>query len=243
MRRYVANVDLDALGVNPGDMVVDVGGGAGALAEQLAASGLNVIGVEPAAYLRERFAERMARFGAGTSVLDGTVEQLPFADGEVGAVVITEVLEHVDDPYRAMCELHRVVRPDGVVCLSVPTSFTELVFWRMHPRYAENATHVRIYTRPELRRMIDATGFEVVRWEGRNFRPAVSWVFHALLRSPSDHAGVVLRHLWVDRLLNSAWRVLEQTRLIGPVEWLGNRLWPKSWYVYCRRRPGTPTSG
>jgi 2-polyprenyl-3-methyl-5-hydroxy-6-metoxy-1,4-benzoquinol methylase len=235
MSAYVANVDLEALGVGPGDALVDVGCGEGRLAELLAAAGLRVTGVEPAAYLRERFQARLA--GHPTArVVDGTVERLPFADGEVGAAVTTEVLEHVADPDAAMSELRRVLRPGAVVCLSVPTSFTELVFWRLHPRYAANATHLRIFTKPELRRLISDHGFEVVRWEGRNFRPALSWIFHALLRSPSDHAGVVQGHLWVDRGLGGVWRLLDQVGLGGPLERLGNRLWPKSWYVYCRRK-------
>jgi hypothetical protein len=128
-----------------------------------------------------------------------------------------------------------VVRPGGVVCLSVPTSFTELLFWRLHPGYAANATHVRIFTKPELRRVIADHGFEVVGWEGRNFRPALSWLFHALLRSPSDHAGVIGGHLWVDRVLGGGWRALDVVGLGRALDWLGNRVWPKSWYVYCRR--------
>jgi len=169
-------------------------------------------------------------------VVEGVVERLPFSDGEVGAAVSTEVLEHVADPDSAMRELHRVLRPGAVVCLSVPTSFTELLFWRLHPAYAANATHLRIFTKPELRRLIAAHGFEVVRWEGRNFRSALVWVFHSLLRSPSDHAGVILGHLWVNRVVDAGWRALELVGLDGTVERLGNRLWPKSWYVYCRRR-------
>jgi hypothetical protein len=133
-----------------------------------------------------------------------------------------------------MRELGRVMRPGAVACVSVPTSFTELLYWRLHPRYAANATHLRIFTKPELRRLIEANGFEVVRWEGRNFRPAVSWVFHSLLRSPSDHAGVIQDHLWVDRVLDAGWRALDVVGLLGPVERLGNRVWPKSWYVYFR---------
>jgi SAM-dependent methyltransferase len=234
MTRYVGNVDLDTLGVGPGDQVIDVGCGEGALAEVLAEAGLQVTGVEPAVYLRERFEERLV--GAGLArVVDGVVERLPFEDGEVGAAISTEVLEHVADPDAAMRELHRTLRPGAVACVSVPTSFTELLFWRLHPRYAANATHLRIFTRPELRRLIESNGFEIVRWEGRNFRAAVSWVFHAFLRSPSDHAGVIQGHLWVDRVLDAGWRGLELVGLLGLVERLGNRIWPKSWYVYFRR--------
>ena len=110
---------------------------------------------------------------------------------------MTEVLEHVPDPKAALIELHRVLRRGGVLCFSVPTSYTELVFWRLHPDYAENATHERIFTRPELERLIGLAGFEVIRWEGRNFLPAVSWVFHAVLRSNSDHTGAILEHRFV----------------------------------------------
>jgi 2-polyprenyl-3-methyl-5-hydroxy-6-metoxy-1,4-benzoquinol methylase len=233
---YVANVDLDELGVGPDGRIVDVGCGEGGLAELFVRAGHHVTGVEPAAYLRERFEARVKPLDPESAVVDGVGESLPFSDGEVAAVTITEVLEHVADPAAVLAELHRAVKPGGVVCLSVPTSYTELLFWRLHPRYAENATHVRIFTRPELRKLIETAGFDIVRWEGRNFRPAVSWVFHALLRSPSDHAGVVLGHRWVDRVLDAGWHLLDLLGLGGIVDRIGNRVWAKSWYVYCRRR-------
>ena len=230
----VANVDLAALGVRPGDRVIDVGCGEGGLAELLARAGLHVTGVEPAPYLRERFQERLGPIDAESRVVDGLADALPFADGEVRAIVMTEVLEHVPDPKAALLELRRVLAPEGVLCLSVPTSYTELVFWRVHPRYAENATHERIFTRPELQRLIALAGFEVTRWEGRNFLPALSWIFHALLRSESDHTGAILEHRFVDRVLGGLWRVLGLVGLRGLVEAAGNRVWAKSWYVYCR---------
>jgi 2-polyprenyl-3-methyl-5-hydroxy-6-metoxy-1,4-benzoquinol methylase len=233
---YVANVDLAKLGVGPGDRVVDLGCGEGALAELLARAGLHVTGVEPAAYLRERFTARVGAVDPESDVVDGLADALPFGDGELGPVVTTEVLEHVPDPEAALRELHRAMRPGAVLCLSVPTSFTELLFWRLHPGYAENATHLRIFTKPELRRLIDVTGFDLVAWEGRNFKSALLWTFHAALRSPSDHTGQILGNAWMTRIVDAGWRALQLVGLAEPVERAGNRLWPKSWYVYCRRR-------
>lgn len=42
---------------------------------------------------------------------------LTFADGELGTAVCLDTLEHCEDPWTAVREMHRVVRPDGGTCL------------------------------------------------------------------------------------------------------------------------------
>ncbi|MGZ4323688.1 MAG: class I SAM-dependent methyltransferase [Solirubrobacteraceae bacterium] len=46
--------------------------------------------------------------------------RLPLADASVDAVVIQAVLEHVLDPARVVTEIHRVLRPDGLVYSETP---------------------------------------------------------------------------------------------------------------------------
>lgn len=48
------------------------------------------------------------------------VEQLTYADGAFDVVTSTEVLEHVPDDRRAFGELHRVLRPGGLLLFTVP---------------------------------------------------------------------------------------------------------------------------
>jgi len=48
------------------------------------------------------------------------MEQIPFPDASIDAVIANHVLEHVDDDIVAMREVHRVLRPGGVAILSVP---------------------------------------------------------------------------------------------------------------------------
>lgn len=46
--------------------------------------------------------------------------RIPFAGGSVDAVVVQAVLEHVLDPARVVAEIHRVLRPDGLVYAETP---------------------------------------------------------------------------------------------------------------------------
>ena len=50
--------------------------------------------------------------------LKGSVEDLPVEDGSFDVVLCSQVLEHCDDPARAISELHRATGPGGRLLLS-----------------------------------------------------------------------------------------------------------------------------
>lgn len=47
-------------------------------------------------------------------------ETLPFKAGRFGSVIMTEVLEYLDEPSKAFAEIRRVLRDGGIALLSVP---------------------------------------------------------------------------------------------------------------------------
>lgn len=53
-------------------------------------------------------------------VVEGEVEAMPFADATLSTVICTEVLEHVPHPLTALDEIHRILRPGGILIGSVP---------------------------------------------------------------------------------------------------------------------------
>jgi len=57
--------------------------------------------------------------GSGAAVY-GDAQDLPFKDRAFGAVILTQVLEHLPEPARALREVSRVLQPEGALILSVP---------------------------------------------------------------------------------------------------------------------------
>jgi len=68
---------------------------------------------------RIRLIETDVSFGPRTRIICDA-HDLPFADSSLDGVVIQAVLEHVVDPYRCVEEIHRVLKPDGVVYAETP---------------------------------------------------------------------------------------------------------------------------
>ena len=58
------------------------------------------------------------------------VQRLTYADASFDVVTSTEVLEHVPDDRRAFAELHRVLRPRGVLVFTVPLMEAETTIER-----------------------------------------------------------------------------------------------------------------
>lgn len=107
-----------ALGVHSleGLRAVDVGCSAGFIADELALAGAATSGVD----IDEPGLEKArARFGERVDFRLARGEDLPFDDGSVDVVVLNHIYEHVVDPEAVVADIHRVLRPGGLLYLGV----------------------------------------------------------------------------------------------------------------------------
>lgn len=112
---------VEALGVGPGDEVLDLAAGTGTSSAAIARTGARVLAADfSLGMMREG-----RRRGAPVPFVGADAQQLPLADDSFDAAVISFGLRNVQQPRRALAEMTRVVRPGGrvvVVEFSSPTS-------------------------------------------------------------------------------------------------------------------------
>lgn len=110
---------IDALDVS-GKQVLEIGLGEGADAERLIRQGARWSGVDLTTESIERVRTRLTlRELPYEELRQGSVLDLPFADGTFDMVFSHGVLHHVPEIKQAQKEIHRVLRPDGELVIMV----------------------------------------------------------------------------------------------------------------------------
>ena len=134
---------------------------------------------------------------------------MPFGDASFDLVFMTEVLEHLFYPDRALEEINRILRPGGYLLLSTPNLaclpnrvllpmgvqplFSEVsqdrVLGRRLAAFGQrNQTvgHLRLYTRRGLEEMLELHGYKIIGLRGAGFHPngVFSKVEHLIARVP-----------------------------------------------------------
>jgi demethylmenaquinone methyltransferase/2-methoxy-6-polyprenyl-1,4-benzoquinol methylase len=126
---------IDGLGVGPGDVVVDVATGTGAVAIDIARRyGCRVVGVDQSPEMLATGRRRVSAAGVDglVDLVEGRAEELPLADGSAAALTHTYLLRYVDDPAATLRELARVLRPGGRMAsleFGVPAGARYALWW------------------------------------------------------------------------------------------------------------------
>jgi ubiquinone/menaquinone biosynthesis C-methylase UbiE len=106
---------------------------------------------------------------------NANIYQLPYPDNTFDAVILSEILEHIERDVDGLREVYRVLKPQGIVAITVPNA--NYPFWWdpinktletvFHMHIGKGtlagiwANHVRLYTAEQLRESALAAGFAI----------------------------------------------------------------------------------
>ena len=185
-RRLLASALIHAIGLARGRSdaasgeLLEIGCGEGFFLRAASDAGYDVQGLEFSDFgLRSQHPELLdkVRFGDAFQGLDVLIAEGAAAD----ICVMEHVLEHVADPESLLARLPRLLRPGGVVAITVPNDFSpvqaearalgliERDFWVSPPQ------HLNYFNADNLPRLLERLGFEVL--DGFSSFP-IDWFLH-----------------------------------------------------------------
>ena len=142
-----------------GRRMIDIGCGPGTFLLVAKRRGWEVTGVEPAAEAAEKAS------GIGLDVFHGYVADfVATAPRPFDVAVSFEVLEHVPDPVAVMREIHRLLKPGGLVFISVPNQDDPYCLKVPNP-LAMPPIHINFFNRKSLGKTLTSAGFEAIRFK------------------------------------------------------------------------------
>ena len=199
----------------PEGRVLDVGTGRGDLAHGLQEMGYEVeaLDIDPS------LCQHPDLMLTQCDLMDG----LPCDDASFGMVTATEVIEHMEDPFKVIREVHRVLRPGGILLLTTPnygniekrlhylyagTSPRPLEYEASSPTGGRAHHHISPMCIPRLYYVLETNGFDIVHISTANRKTKI-W-----LLLPIVILIWLYVHIWWTHKRREAYRIRDQMNVI-----------------------------
>ncbi len=193
------------------------------------------------------FAAEYARTHFGIEVLPGNAEEINLPPGSFDAVVMWEMIEHVQSPQAVLRKAAELLQPGGVLALSTPNAggvtyrLLKARWWIIAPK-----EHLFYFAPRTLMRSFRAHGFEVKKWwtagldlhylrkmvMGQEVQPIhIRLSGPARNQPPGSSAGRGLGRTWIEKVWARAGPKIE--RVLVPA--VARMRWSDTIYAYALR--------
>lgn len=143
---------------SPGQCLLDIGCGNGDYLRNAGDAGWRAVGID---------ADDKAVDVARRRGLDARLGGIDLFAGQVecfDAITLSHVLEHLHDPAMFLRDVHRLLKPDGMLFVDTPNIQSRGArCWGMHWRGLEIPRHLVLFSRPALIDLLHAAGFVCIQ--------------------------------------------------------------------------------
>jgi ubiquinone/menaquinone biosynthesis C-methylase UbiE len=183
LKRRAWNV-LNGLKLKKGDRILDVGCGDGYYLHLLSNIGtpLKLAGTD---FDKAGLTKARQNLGKNIPLYHADLmKRLPFKTNTFDKIVMSEVAEHLPNDIRGLKEVRRVLKPDGILALTVPNHnyplFWDPINWLLEHFLGTHISsgffaglwnqHERLYTPEEIKEVVEKAGFKV-----NTIKPLTFW--------------------------------------------------------------------
>lgn len=161
-------VKFELLDIKKDHNVLDLGAGAGRHSFEVLKRGGNLISLDldeleakkVLGMIYAMIQENELSLESHAVVINGNALNLPLKTNSINTVIASEVLEHIENDDKAIQEIYRVLVPGGLLAVTVPRFFPELINWALSDEYhLVEGGHVRIYRKKVLAQKLSSNGF------------------------------------------------------------------------------------
>jgi 2-polyprenyl-3-methyl-5-hydroxy-6-metoxy-1,4-benzoquinol methylase len=143
----------------PGARLLEIGSGLGHLVGQLEDI-FDTYGMD----LNHWAVKESKPVATSTALQNASAEEIPFADGVFGVVIIKHIVEHLPNPEKAITEIGRVTTPGGTLILATPNLDSLLKPWKGESWIGyQDPTHISLKPPAVWLDWIEGAGFVLKR--------------------------------------------------------------------------------
>jgi len=231
-------INYGILGINDGDVILDVGCGEGRhsiKAYQSAQCTVCALDIEQknavkTKYFLKLLDEENGNHGKWLS-LRGNAVSMPFPDASFDKIICSEVLEHIPDDQQAVNEFRRILKNDGILAVSVPSYFSETIYWTLSRQYHNQpGGHIRKYRLKQLLSIMKNSGFAVFNIHHEHALHVPYWLLRCLFGINREQAFIPsLYHKFL------VWDIKTGTKPVRLLEKALNPAFGKSVVIYAHK--------
>lgn len=165
---------ITQLQAKSGEKIVDLGCGNGYylyLLDNVPIKNLSVVGIDSDANALQ--AVNGYVHNRNINLIKTDLERIPYPDNNFDKAIMSEVIEHVENPDKVLAEIRRVLKPDGTLLLTTPNInypfFWDPVNWFLQRVFHTHIKsgfwagiwnqHLRLYTKDQISELIIENGF------------------------------------------------------------------------------------
>lgn len=219
-------INYKLLNFAEGDKVLDVGCGEGrhiihaCLEHNIVGVGVD-LSLRDLTIARERFSPFTSyNVHSQFSLQQTDATRLPFADNSFDKIICSEVLEHIENYIGVLHEIKRVLKPNGILAISVPRAWPEKICWKLSAAYHQvEGGHIRIFNAQQLRNEINALGFKFTHRYWAHALHSPFWWLKCLWWDTQDQSRLIkLYHrVLVWDLMQKPWITQALEKLLNPI--------------------------